>query len=267
MKKLYLFRHAKAVKLTIGTADIERKLSSKGNKDAGIMARRLWMLGHLPELIITSPANRAVETAQILASEFKYPLQKIIQEPLLYSDNEKKVRSLIKTIDDKYQSILLVGHNPLLEEIVRYFTGDLEIKLISGGCGCVEFEINHWKRINKASGDLKLLDFPANNTQKNLLSRQVRKNLAQIIHAELENELRGIDGSAYEASEPVIHSSIQKVVKKFVKSLKFEKLARLTKNIDSETEPETPSVPEATTEKSETAPERSNPDSANTTQN
>lgn len=250
MKQLYLFRHAKPVKLTIGTADIERQLTSKGKKDATKMARRLQLLGNIPKLIISSPANRSIETAHILANEFGYPLQKIVLEPLLYSDDDKKIRNMIKAMDDKYHSIMLVGHNPSLEKIAGYFTGDAEIKMTTASCSCIEFDKNNWKKITKAQGVLKFLDFPGNKAPKNFLSRQVRKNLTKLIKAELKNELKQIDASAYEASEEVIQTSIQKVVKTFVKSLKFEKLAHISKENKIKVEPEKPTDPgKSTTQK------------------
>jgi len=252
MKQLCFFRHAKAAKLSIGTADIERKLSSKGNKDAKIMAHRLWILGYNPELIIASPANRALETARILANEIKYPLSKIVQEPLLYSDNEKKVRNLLKTVEDKYHSILLVGHNPMLEELIAYFTGNPEIKLTTSGCCCVEFGSSSWRKISKGSGKVKVLDFPANQTQQGIISRQVRKNLAQLLSAEVENELKELDVNAFEESQPVIRDSIRKVVKKFVKSLKFEKMAKLSRNLQNE--PAAEVAPDANPGASQTPP-------------
>lgn len=256
MKQLFFFRNAKAIKLSIGIADIERKLSLKGNKDAKIMAHRLRIWGYNPELIIASPANRALETARILANEIKYPASKIVQEPLLYSDNEKKVRNLLKTVEDKYHSILIVGHNPLLEEMIGYFTGKPEIKLTTSSCCCVEFKANSWKKISKASGEVKLLDFPANQAEQGLISRQVRKNLAQLLSAEVENELKEIDVTAYEVSQPIIRSSIRKVVKKFVKSLKFENLAKLSRNLQTGPAPEgTPKADPAATPEPLTPPE------------
>ena len=77
MKTLYLVRHAKSSWKYPNLDDFERPLNKRGRKNAPFMGRILKKLKAVPDLVISSPANRAATTARIIADMIDYPLEKI----------------------------------------------------------------------------------------------------------------------------------------------------------------------------------------------
>src|ERR1700749_4832323 len=108
MKKLLLVRHAKAEKET-GGKDFDRPLKYIGIQDAGFMADRLKDNGIIPELIITSPAQRTKTTAEIFSDHLKLP--EAATNKAIYEASEKTLLKIINEFPDECNFIALVGHN------------------------------------------------------------------------------------------------------------------------------------------------------------
>ena len=79
MKTLYIVRHAKAIVRGTGIPDFDRSLAERGIKDARKMSKRQAKAGAEPQLLISSPAKRAIETARIFAKRLDYPKKAIVQ--------------------------------------------------------------------------------------------------------------------------------------------------------------------------------------------
>ncbi|UCG05473.1 MAG: histidine phosphatase family protein [Desulfobacterales bacterium] len=160
MKTLYLVRHAKSSWKYPNLDDFERPLNKRGRKSAPIMGKILKKLKVTPDLVISSPANRAAMTARIVAAAINYPLENIRYSETMYEFSENALFHVVKQIDDTVNKAMVVGHNPALNGLANY-VGDQPIGNIpTCGAICVELNISSWANINEHCGKLKFFEFP-----------------------------------------------------------------------------------------------------------
>ncbi len=160
MKQLLLCRHAKSSWKNRSLADRDRPLNKRGKKNAPMMGRRLITRMMLPERIFCSPAKRAKKTAVLLCHGMKQPTDIIINKDDIYDTNVRGLLRIIRSIDDRYQRIMLVGHNFELTDLVNFL---LQIDLYNvPTCGIVacRCETNNWKKIGRSHAELLFFDYP-----------------------------------------------------------------------------------------------------------
>ena len=158
MKKIILLRHAKSSWKDASLDDFDRPLNRRGKKDAPIMADKLAMRKIKIDLIISSPANRTTETAKIFANILGYDSE-IIFNDKLYEASYKEILEVINLVDDKYQNVLLVCHNPGITHLANYLS-DYFIENISTS-GIVGLSTNiSWKNINENGCSFLFYDYP-----------------------------------------------------------------------------------------------------------
>ena len=124
MKTLLLTRHAKTVSGGAGMSDFDRNLADRGPKDIVLVARELISLKYVPDLIISSPALRAMQTAELFSRAFAYPESQIKYLNYLYSYFD--VNQVIEDIVDmapEAKLVQVIGHNPSIPEIGADLTG------------------------------------------------------------------------------------------------------------------------------------------------
>ena len=95
MKNLYLTRHAKSSWGNPGLADIDRPLNGRGKKAAPLMGKLISERGEKPELLISSPANRAFSTAKAFAKEMVYAETDIIVNRAIYGVGSQQLLNLV----------------------------------------------------------------------------------------------------------------------------------------------------------------------------
>lgn len=156
MKKLLLIRHAKAVH-DLSYEDFERPLTRSGIKDAEFMAERLLKKSIVPQLLITSPALRALATADIL-SEF-LSLPKPRHDKRIYEATRVVLLDVINSFDNQYDFIGLAGHNPTIEQITQYLTNEAP-EFPTCAIALIEFEFDNWLQVIAGAGTLKWYDSP-----------------------------------------------------------------------------------------------------------
>ena len=165
VKTLYIVRHAKSSWDDPGLDDFERPLNERGKRDAPRMGKRLKEREIYPDLMISSPARRAFSTAKRIAKILGYKKEGIKTEKKLYHAGEEQILSVIKTLSDKFEVVMVIGHNPGLTEFVNTFKDD-EGQIIDNipTCGIVAFEmkVDRWKDIGWANGKMIFFDFPKN---------------------------------------------------------------------------------------------------------
>ncbi len=160
MKTIYLVRHAKSSWKYPSLDDFERPLNKRGRKNAPFMGKILKKLKVAPDLILSSPANRAATTARIIAAAINYPLEKIVYNEAIYEFSEDTLIDVISKIDDSAASSMVVGHNPAINGFANYI-GDRPISNIpTCGVYCLELEISSWAKIHEHCGKLKFFEFP-----------------------------------------------------------------------------------------------------------
>jgi phosphohistidine phosphatase len=113
-----------------------------------------------PDLILSSPANRAAMTARIIADKISYPLEKICFSESIYQFSANALIDVVKHLDDVVNKVMLVGHNPALTDLANYI-GDQPIDNIpTSGVFCADLDIPSWAKIGDHCGKLKFFEFP-----------------------------------------------------------------------------------------------------------
>ena len=155
MKKLFIIRHAKSSWKDLMLNDFDRPLNKRGENDATLMGKLLKEKDVLPDAILSSPALRAKTTAQHIAKDINFT-KEIIYERKIYESSVKTLKSVVKSIDDKYSIVFLFGHNPglkMLAESIVGFEGNIPT------CGIVEVEFDCEKWSDVSSKNAKLISF------------------------------------------------------------------------------------------------------------
>lgn len=164
MKRLLLLRHAKAMPAAEPLADIARPLAARGTRDAGWVGERLFRHGFGPQSIVTSPAARALHTAQIVAAAVGYPRENIVIEQRLYLAEPSAILAVVAAQDAKLESLLVVGHNPGLSELVLELLPTFEADDLPTAAvvGLAYDGATGWPGIDDAMPRLDYYDFPKN---------------------------------------------------------------------------------------------------------
>ncbi len=165
MKTVVLIRHAKSDKKSKKTRDIERPLSKRGNKDAPLMGKVLKNL-ITPELIITSPAVRALRTAQSIASEYNMNGNTIQSNPELYLESRSTLLKTLKQTSNDYNTVFVVGHNPGLTDLINYLSLETIDNLPTSGAFAISFDTDSWENIDTGSGKLLFYEYPKKHRKK-----------------------------------------------------------------------------------------------------
>ncbi|MCW3103568.1 MAG: putative phosphohistidine phosphatase, SixA [Bacteroidetes bacterium] len=162
MKTLYIVRHAKSDKDQEKLEDIDRPLNPRGYIDAHAMGSKLNDTRRKPELIVSSPAIRALTTALIFARKFNYDPKKIMLEHALYESSMKDYLKVIGELDNSFSSVMIFGHNSTITALVNSLTAPFTENVPTCGVTAILFTVNNWKEITKEPGKLVLYDFPKN---------------------------------------------------------------------------------------------------------
>lgn len=143
MKTLIICRHAKA-DYPEDTADFDRPLKEKGILDAEKQGKLLAEHDFLPDLILSSPAKRAIQTARIVAEKIGYTA--MIEENLsIYHEGMGNLVSIIKALPEEVNTVMIFGHNPTLSDSVRYLLNMYHpFDMPTSGMVCLENPYNSW---------------------------------------------------------------------------------------------------------------------------
>lgn len=117
MPMLIVLRHAKAV-AGFGTADIDRVLNDRGRRDAAAAGEWLRANGLVPDHVLCSPAARTRETLGLLALDAA-----VTYDPAIYANDPDGLLTLVTEAPDDAGTLLLVGHNPSVHQLVHDLTG------------------------------------------------------------------------------------------------------------------------------------------------
>jgi phosphohistidine phosphatase len=149
MKTLLLLRHAKSSWSNDSLADFDRPLNDRGQRDAPRMGRLLAQLDVIPDLIISSAANRAAATAERVAQAAGYEGEIRRTEELYLADPDDYL-AVAQSVEDKITSLMLVGHNPGLEELVGLLSGHDE-HLPTAALAAFRVDVNRWRDLAAGS--------------------------------------------------------------------------------------------------------------------
>lgn len=161
MKTLLLIRHSKSDWSKKELNDRERPLNKRGRRDAPFMAKLLYEQGDIhPSLILSSPAERAKQTAKEFARAFGYDISKILYREEIYSGNAQAILNLISKIDDNHKCIFLFGHNPDITLLANLLSDVLIENIPTTGVFCIDFDLDQWKEIVFKRGKHRFFEYP-----------------------------------------------------------------------------------------------------------
>jgi phosphohistidine phosphatase len=153
MKKLVLIRHSKTEALHSGISDFDRQLKPRGKKDAELIARALMEKGYAPDLIISSPALRALQTAQIIAGTCGVNADTIRQESFIYDGytTDDFIRFLAGT-KKEFNTIYVIGHNPDIALMAINLTEDNFFHFPTTAAAVIQFDCQNWQEVSAREG-------------------------------------------------------------------------------------------------------------------
>jgi phosphohistidine phosphatase len=165
MKRFILLRHSIAAAAGQEGGDYSRPLTREGIKQAKKISSIVRKKGIRPGLIISSPAERADETARIFARVLGYPRKEIVYTEQLYKGLDTRlvreiVTELTENEDSQIDSIMIVGHDPGITDCVRKYVRGFNRKVPACGIAVIDFEIDDWKNLKNYSGSLFLFEYP-----------------------------------------------------------------------------------------------------------
>lgn len=144
MKQLFLFRHGKSSWDTQGLSDYDRPLLHKGQQRTAKVAKHLLDMGALPDLMVTSPAVRASQTAMIVAEILGFPVEKVLANPSLYLASPDQIWDVIIALPDSAGKVILFGHNTGFTEFIN-LSGIARLDwLPTSGVASASFSCDHW---------------------------------------------------------------------------------------------------------------------------
>jgi phosphohistidine phosphatase len=165
LKRLYILRHAKAVPAEPSAGDFARELSGRGHADAMRLGVWLGQNGMQPDLVMCSPARRAVETWQDVSLAFAKPPDAQFS-PTLYLAAPGVILAELRKATARTGSLMAVGHNPGLESLALHLVkrprddkAKTRLRAMTAGfppcaLGIFDFEIERWKDLGAAEGEL-----------------------------------------------------------------------------------------------------------------
>lgn len=153
-KKLFIVRHGKSDWSDPELRDIDRPLKNRGVRNAYAMAEYISAKGIKPELFISSPAARAINTASIFFRVLQMNPNEMIVDERMYHAGPGEILDIIYQVPDAVDSIAIFGHNPGYTQLANLFIADHIYNIPTAGVVSLEFDTDNWQDIRKA----KVLD-------------------------------------------------------------------------------------------------------------
>jgi len=160
MKKLLLVRHAKSSWDYNELTDLERPLNKRGRRDAPFMAKVLSQQGFSPDLLISSPANRAVTTAKFFCEYLNFHFKNVKIESKLYDATSDEIMEVICGVKNSFNNIMLFSHNPGLTELADHLSDKPIDNIPTCGIVAFGFNITSWEQINNNNSKLLFYEYP-----------------------------------------------------------------------------------------------------------
>jgi phosphohistidine phosphatase len=152
VKRLTLMRHADAQWKDPEVADFARPLNRRGHSEAESMGRRLIELTLIPDLIVTSSARRAAQTAEIITQELSLPPRSIRYEEALYLGGAQDILKLVRTMGPRVSHLMIIGHNPGISEAAHLLVPGRETGGLSTAALCsITFDIEQWSAVEPST--------------------------------------------------------------------------------------------------------------------
>ncbi|MDX2344637.1 MAG: histidine phosphatase family protein [Acidimicrobiia bacterium] len=155
MKRLMILRHAKSDWNAGASSDHARPLNRRGTAAAITMGKILARMGEVPDLIYSSSAQRAKETAMLASDSGKWGCE-LVEIDDLYGTSASGALTVAANASDEIETLMLVGHEPTWSYLVQSLTG-AEVDIKTATVAAVDLSIGQWKDAPTARGSLVFL--------------------------------------------------------------------------------------------------------------
>ena len=160
MRTLFLIRHAKSSWDNPGLRDFNRPLNERGLHDAPLMAQYLAGQGIRPDMLISSPAKRALTTALFFAEKFGIPDEAVVRQPDIYEAGFVDIMQIISALPDTASTVLLFGHNPTLTDVANRFSDTIIANVPTCGIVQIVSSADHWRALYEGNARVGACYFP-----------------------------------------------------------------------------------------------------------
>lgn len=153
-KTLYLVRHAKARQESVDNTDFSRELADRGIRDASIVGTYFKEKEYRVDMIISSPAARALTTAELMAQQMEYKLETIHTNEELYLASVRTFLQVVNQLKDDWGSVLITSHDPAITYLGEHLSGAEVGHMPTGSVMAIGFEMDSWAEISEKTGTL-----------------------------------------------------------------------------------------------------------------
>ena len=158
MKTLFLLRHAKSSWKDDNLDDFDRPLKKRGLGDTQLMGKLLRQREIGLDLVISSSAERARQTTQLALMSAGLQVE-VRYDDRIYEAGMRRLLTLVSRLDNQANSVMLVGHNPGFEELLKTLTGEVQSMPTATLAG-IEFDVDDWSQVKARTGRLTFLLTP-----------------------------------------------------------------------------------------------------------
>lgn len=158
MKTLFLLRHAKPVSVAESLKDFDRTLSDEGRRQAESVGKYLKDQNLELDLVLSSTALRARETTELVLTRAHY-LTEVRYDPRVYEASRQQLLEVVSEIEANKSKVLLVGHNPAMEELLRRLTDHFEA-MGTANLAKIDLSVSEWTEAGDRKGHLDWLVKP-----------------------------------------------------------------------------------------------------------
>lgn len=148
-QELYLIRHAHAKEKSFDQKDIFRTLSTDGVRMASKLGLYFAQKGIIPDIIISSPADRAISTAMLVAEQLKYDVDEIHSNDELYEASVRTFLQVINFLKDEWGKVFIVGHNPVISYFAEYISNSEIDSMSPGAVVKIVHSLSGWNEVSE----------------------------------------------------------------------------------------------------------------------
>jgi phosphohistidine phosphatase len=217
MKRIILMRHGEA-KSSPRSNDAVRPLTKKGIKMSSMIASSLKKEKVMFDAVISSPAIRALETAYLTASPAGFSREKIVTAELLYQDTTlEKIVEELTLLNEKQNSVLVVGHNPAISKIASALLPGFGLEIPVSGILVLDFDKARWADIREGEARFVMFKIVKSPEKSEQILKIIRKDLENKVKETLTDALKSIDESSIKSLAKETNASAKLIGQKYSK--------------------------------------------------
>jgi len=220
LKTICLVRHGEAAPEKSDMQDIDRPLTKTGIKDIERVAKKLAKSKKIPDLLITSSAQRALHTAALFAERFGCSTESLVIESALYDqENTDILFDMLAKLDNQVSRVMVVGHHPMLTDFATLLLRSVHTTLPAGGVVGIEIDIKEWPQVLNLRGYSTFSISPTEKLSDKKLDKRLRAAVAATIQNRIAESLAQLDAETAAAIAKTIKKNSKKTARQFVRHL------------------------------------------------